>query len=132
MSNVPLPLSPQKQPASNRSCGNAYCSSAFRSSATVDEGKLTPARHADRTGHEPFPKQAALVVAPRLDGPTPLSDSRSDLMHSQYRLSVLRWKPGPARKNDTQIIPAVCGRFHVVILQEARDHVSHIAENFYT
>ena len=39
-----------------------YCSSAFRSPATVDEGKLTPARHADRTGHEPFPKQAALVV----------------------------------------------------------------------
>ena len=61
-----------------------------------------------------------------------LSDSRSYLMHSQYQLSVLEWHPGPARKNDTQIILAACGRFHAVIFQEAGDHVPHISQNFYT
>ena len=53
-------------------------------------------------------------------------------MHRQYRLSVLQWNPGPARRNDTQIILAACGRFHAVILQEVGDHVSHITENFNT
>ena len=53
-------------------------------------------------------------------------------MHHQYWLSVLQWNPGPARKNDTQIIPAGCGRFHAVILQVAGDHVPHISENFHT
>ena len=43
----------------------------------------------------------------------------SDLMHHQYRLSVLQWKSGPARKHPTNIIAAACGKFHPVILQEA-------------
>ena len=63
--------------------------------------------------------------------PVPLADSRSDLMHSQHGFSVLKWNPGPARKNDTQIIPAAC-RFHAVVPQEAGDHAAHITENFYT
>ena len=54
----------------------------------------------------------------------------SDLMHHQYRLSVLQWNPGPARKNPTNIIAATCGRFHAVILQEASDHVPHISDQF--
>ena len=49
-------------------------------------------------------------------------------MHCPYR----QWNPGPARKNDTQIIPAACGLLHAVILQEAGDHAPHISENFYT
>ena len=51
-------------------------------------------------------------------------------MHHQYRLSVLRWNPRPARKNPTQIIAATCGRFRAVILQEASDHVPHITDQF--
>ena len=66
------------------------------------------------------------LAQPRLGGPVPLSDSRSDLMHSQFRLSLLQWNPGPACKNDTQIIPAACGRSHAVILQEAGDDVPQI------
>ena len=54
----------------------------------------------------------------------------SDLMHHQYRLSVLQWNPGPARRNPTNIIAAACGKFHAVILQEASDHVSHISDYF--
>ena len=54
----------------------------------------------------------------------------SDLMHHQYRLSVLHWNPGPARRNPTNIIAAACGRFHAVILQEASDHVPRISDQF--
>ena len=38
-----------------------------------------------------------------------------DLMHCQYRLSVVQWNPRAARKNDTQIISTACGRFHAVL-----------------
>ena len=64
-------------------------------------------------------------------------------MHHQYRLSVLQWNPGPARKNPTNIIAAACAKFHAsnivsaacgkfdaVILQEASDHVPHISDQF--
>ena len=54
----------------------------------------------------------------------------SDLMHHQYRLSVLQWNPGPARRNLTQIIAATCGRFHAVIPQEASDHVPQVSDQF--
>ena len=50
----------------------------------------------------------------------------SDFMHHQYRL----WNPGPARKNPTQILPAVRGRFHAVILQEPSDHAPLVPDQF--
>ena len=59
-----------------------------------------------------------------------IDNADSDLMHRQYRLSVLQWDPRPARRNPTQIIAATCGRFHAVILQEASDHVPHISDQF--
>ena len=64
------------------------------------------------------------------DGLGHIDTADSDLMHHQYRLSVLQWNPGPARRNSTNIIAAACGRFHVVILQEASDHVPHISDQF--
>ena len=57
-------------------------------------------------------------------------NANSDLLHHQYRLSVLQWNPGPTRKNPTQILPTVCGRFHAVILGEAKDHVLHVSDQF--
>ena len=45
-------------------------------------------------------------------------------MHHQFRLSLLQWNPGLARRNPTNIVSAACGKFHAVILQEASDHVS--------
>ena len=36
----------------------------------------------------------------------------SDLMHHQYRLSVIQWNPGPARRNPTNTVSAACGKFH--------------------
>ena len=62
--------------------------------------------------------------------PDGLNTADSDLMHHQYRLSVLQWNPGPARRNPTNILTATCGRFHAVILQEASDHVPHITDQF--
>ena len=57
-----------------------------------------------------------------------LHNADSDIVHHQYRLSMLGWNPGPARRNPTQIIAATCGRFHAVILQEASDHVPHVSD----
>ena len=54
----------------------------------------------------------------------------SDLMHHQFRLSLLQWNPEPARRNPTNIVSAACGKFHAVILQEASDHVPHISDQF--
>ena len=51
-------------------------------------------------------------------------------MHHQFRLSLLQWNPGPARRNPTKIVSAACGRFHAVILLEASDNVSHISDYF--
>ena len=99
-------------------------STRIQDASTVHTGKQAPMPN-DRTGFEPFPKRAPVVLPmSRLAQPKPswqglLVDSVSDLMHYQYRLSVLQWNPGPARKNHTQIIPAACGRFRAVILQEA-------------
>ena len=64
------------------------------------------------------------------EGYTGLDTADSDLMHHQYRLSLLQWNPGPARKQPTNIVSAACGKFHAVILQEASDHVPHISDQF--
>ena len=64
------------------------------------------------------------------DGLGHIDTADSDLMHRQYRLSVLQWNPGPARRNPTNIIAAACGKFHAVILQEASGHVPHITDQF--
>ena len=64
------------------------------------------------------------------DGLGHIDTGDSDPMHHQYRLSVLQWNPGPARRNPTNIIAAACGRFHAVILQEASDHVPNISDQF--
>ena len=89
-----------------------------------------------RAGREPFPKPRALVL-PKVkfgqakpDGLGHVDTADSDLMHHQYRLSVLHWNPGPARRIPTNIIAATCGKFHAVILQEASDHVPHISDQF--
>ena len=52
-----------------------------------------------------------------------IHNADSDLMHHQFRFSILQWNPGPARRNPTNIINAV-------ILQEASDHVPHISDRF--
>ena len=50
------------------------------------------------------------------DGLGRIDTADSDLMHHQYRLSVLQWNPGPARRNPTNIVSAACGEFHAAIL----------------
>ena len=112
-----------------RPCGNTNCSSATPSSEATGQyrpcGKAGSKPQCRSHGVRAFSKNCA-------NGKVPLVDSRSDLMHYQYRLSVLRWNAGLARKTDTQIIPAACSRFHAVILQEAGDHVPNISELVYT
>ena len=89
-----------------------------------------------RAGSVPFPKPRALVLPLVHFGQSKpqwhngLDTADSDLMHHQFRLSLLQWNPGPARKNPTNIVSAACGKFHAVILQEASDHVPHISDQF--
>ena len=83
-----------------------------------------------------FPKPQALVLPlvkfgqskPEGHGGTDTADS--DFMHHQFRLSLLQWNPGPARRSPTNIVSAACGKYHAVILQEASDHVPQISEQF--
>ena len=89
-----------------------------------------------RTGTGLFPKPRAVVLPmvsfgqPKSNRLGPIATVDSDLMHHQFRLSLLQWNPGPARRNPTNIVSAACGRFHAVILQEASDHVPHISDQF--
>ena len=60
------------------------------------------------TGYERFPRPAPRVQPlvtfgnskPEFHGP--LSDAKSDLLHAQYRLSLLQWNAGVARRRPTQ------------------------------
>ena len=107
-----------------------------RSASTALAGTHNPVGADPRAGTGPFPLPQALVLPmvkfgqSKLDGLGYIDTVDSDLMHHQYRLSVLQWNPGPARRNSTNIIAATCGRFHAVILQEASDHVPHISDQF--
>ena len=107
-----------------------------RSASTALAGTHNLVGAAPRAGTGPFPKPRALVLPvvkfgqSKPDGLGHIDTADSDLMHHQYRPTVLQWNPGPARRNPTNIIPAACGRFHAVILQEARHHVPHISDQF--
>ena len=110
--------------------------SAKRSAGTALAGNHNPAGSDPRTGTGPFPKPRALVLLmvnfgqPKSDRLGHIDTVDSDLMHHQFRLSLLQWNPGPARRNPTNIVSAACGKFHAVILQEASDHVPHISDQF--
>ena len=112
-------------------------SASYKRSASNPRAGTHHAIGADpRAGRGLFPKARALVLSmvkfgqAKPDGLGHIDTVDSDLMHHQYRLSVLQWNPGPARRNPTNIIAATCGRFHAVKLQEASDHVPHITDQF--
>ena len=98
--------------------------SAKRSASTALAGTHSPIGSILRTD--------AMVSfgQPKSDRLGPIATVDSDLMHHQFRLSLLQWNPGPARRNPSNIVSAACGRFHAVILQEASDHVPHISDYF--
>ena len=144
----------QQSPVSTTQVGThpvRTASSAKRSASTALAGTHNPIGSNLRTDTGLFPKPRA-VVLPMVSGPFPkpralvlplvhfgqskpeghsgIDTADSDLMHHQFRLSLLQWNPGPARRNPTNIVSAACGRFHAVILQEASDHVPHISDQF--
>ena len=109
---------------------------AKRSASTAHAGNHNSNGPCPRAEVAPFPKPNA-VVLPMLNfghsktcGPSPVATADSDIMHHQFRLSLLQWNPGPARRNPTNVVSAACGKFHAVILQEASDHVPHISDYF--
>ena len=71
----------------------------------------------------PFSKPNAVILPminfghSKTSGPSPIATADSDIMHHQFRLSLLQWNPGPARRNPTNIVSAACGKFHAVILR---------------
>ena len=109
---------------------------AKRSAGTAHAGNHNSIGPCPRTGVATFSKPNA-VVLPMLDfgqsktcSPSPIATADSDIMHHQFRLSLLQWNPGPARRNPTNIVSAACGKFHAVFLQEASDHVPHTPAHF--
>ena len=107
-----------------------------RSASTALAGTHNPVDADHRAGTGRFPEPRALILPlvnfgqSKPDGHGYLGTADSDLMHHQFRLSLLQWNPGPARRNPTNILSAACGKFHAVILQEASDHVPHISDQF--
>ena len=90
------------------------------------------------TGYETFPKPPPRVLPLTTFGRSKpchegaMTDEVRDLLHAQYRLSLLQWNAGTARRQHTQLVTAMCGAFNVVLLQEAADHVPHVSDQFNT
>ena len=88
------------------------------------------------TGYEIFPKPPPRVIPlttfgkPKSGFEGVMTDDVSDLLHAQYKLSLLQWNAGAARRQPTQLVTAMCGAFNAVLLQEAGDHVQHISDQF--
>ena len=129
----------QQSPVSTTHVGThpvRTASSAKRSASTALAGTHNSIGSNLRTDAGMFPKPKAVILPmvnfgqPKSSGPSPIATADTDLMHHQFRLSLLQWNPGPARRNPTNIVSAACGRFHAVILQEASDHVPHISDYF--
>ena len=129
----------QQSPVSTTHVGThpvRTASSAKRSASTALAGTHNSTGSYLRTDAGLFPKPKAVILPvvnfgqPKSNGPGSIATADSDIMHHQFRLSLLQWNPGPARRNPTNIVSAACGRFHAVILQEASDHVSHISDYF--
>ena len=124
------PSHAQQSPVSTTQVGThpvRTATSAKRSASAALAGTHNPIGSIPCTGSGPFPKPQALVLPmvsfgqPKSDRLGPIATVDSDLMHHQFRLSLLQWNPGPARRNPTNIVSAACGKFHAVILQEASD-----------
>ena len=129
----------QQSPVSTTHVGThpvRTASSAKRSASTALAGTHNSIGSTLRTDAGFFPKPKAVILPmvnfghPLSNGPGPIATAESDIMHHQFRLSLLQWNPGPARRNPSNIVSAACGRFHAVILQEASDHVPHISDYF--
>ena len=134
-----MSVTPPQPPACTIHVGTHPVRSATtgkRSASTALAGTHNPVDTDPRAGTGPFPKPRALVLLlvhfgqSKPDGHSGLDTADSDLMHHQFRLSLLQWNPGPARRNPTNIVSAACGKFHAVILQEDSDHVPHISDQF--
>ena len=133
------PSHAQQSPVSTTQVGThpvRTATSAKRSASIALAGTHNPIGSDPCTGTGPFPKPWALVLPmvsfgqPKSDKLGTIATVDSDLMHHQFRLSLLQWNPGPARRNPTNIVSAACGKFHAVLLQEASDHVPHISDQF--
>ena len=67
-----------------------------------------------RVGRGPFPKPRPVVLPvvrfglPKPVGLGHIHSTDSDLMHHQYRLSILQWNPSPARRHPTKINSKSC------------------------
>ena len=109
---------------------------AKRSASTAYAGTHNSNGPCPRSEVAPFIKPNAVILTminfghSKTSGPSPIATADSDIMHHQFRLSLLQWNPGPARRNPTNIVSAACCKFHAVILQEASDHVPHISDYF--
>ena len=109
------------------------CSLVSLQTGPATPGTPTLARF---TGYETFPNPPPWVLPLTTPGkPKPsfdwcMTDAVSDLLHAQYRLSILLWNAGAARRQPTQLSTVMCGAFNAVLLQEARGHVQHISDQF--
>ena len=121
---TPISVTPPQPHVSTTQVGTHPVRSATtnkRSASTALAGTHNPVGADPRAGTGPFPRPFALVLPvvtfgqSKPDGLGHLDTADSDLVHHQYRLSVLQWNPGPARRTPTNIIAAACGRFHAVI-----------------
>ena len=82
-----------------------------RSASTALAGTNNPVDTDPRAGTGPFPKPRALVLPLVHLGHGGIDTADSDLMHHQFRLSLLQWNPGPARRALLTLSPLPVASF---------------------
>ena len=105
----------QQPPASTTHVGthSVRPAGAKKSASTAYAGTHNSNGSCSRTEVAPFPKPNAVILPminfghSKSSGPSPIATADSDIMHHQFRLSLLQWNPGPARRNPTNIVSAV-------------------------
>ena len=107
-----------------------------RSASTALAGTHNPVGADPRAGTGPFPKPRALVLPmvkfgqSKPDGLGYIDTVDNDLMHASIPTLCPSVESRAGPQEPTNIIEAICGKFHAVTLQEASDHVPHISDQF--
>ena len=65
---------------------------------------------------------------PDISSPMHQTDRRGNARSTkQKRLSVYNWNPGPRRGNADAFVKQIAGKWHIITLQEATEHIDHSA-----
>ena len=125
-------------PAGTATANTDTTHTAVNNTAAASAAQAGTLRLPDVTRPRTFSKPLSAVTPvirfsePHLHGDLTLADEHSDLLNATYRLSMLQWNAGCRRRQrDIRFHDAMFGKFRVIFLPEAADHVPRVPQYYY-